>query len=133
MEKFKRFRTLATGIIIGVVLSIGVAAFAAGTIKSAEYNINKVVFNGEELTLTAPLISVIDEATPQDFANYMPVRAVPEAMGYVVSWDEAHSSINIVSPAEEPLASIPLAKVIMVGREVTVPGSSDSEPEYVVD
>lgn len=128
MEKFKRIGTLATGVIIGVVLSIGATAFAAGTIKSAEYNSNKVLLNGEELKLAAPLISIVEEETPQNTVNYMLVRAVLEAMGYVVSWDAASNSINIVSPVEKPVASAPLAKITMGGSEVTAPNPSGSAP-----
>lgn len=69
--------------------------FAAGGIKSAEFNSNKVFFNGNEISLSAqPMISLVKDGETA-FSNYMPVRAVLEAMGYEVEWDEDVRAVNI--------------------------------------
>ncbi len=101
MKKFSSYRQLLTGIIIGVILSLGVTALGATKILRAEYNNAKVIFNNRVLELKDPIVSIVDEATPQNATNYMPVRAVLEAMQYDVSWDEAQKAIIVKSRVKE--------------------------------
>jgi len=136
MKKLKRIGTLATGIIIGIVLSVATTVFAAGVIKSAVYNSNKVIFDGEELELAMPLISVTEEETPNSFSNYMPVRAVLEAMGYTVGWDGDTNSVTVssnVAPSTAPAqaAAAPVAKVKISGRDFTTENAPKTQ--HVVD
>ena len=81
--------------LIGAVLATGITAFALGNIISAEYNHElKVIYNGQELQLAAPMIAIVDSDNPRSAVNYMPIRAVLEAMGYNVGWDsEARAAL----------------------------------------
>lgn len=83
---------LATGAVIGVVGLTTV--FAAGNIKSATFNDNQVIYNGQTLSLSQPMVSVVKEGE-KNASNYMPVRAVLEAMGYTVDWDSSKNAVVI--------------------------------------
>ena len=122
---FKRYGMLITGIVIGAMLAASVTAIAA-SILSADYNANKVIFDGKELELERPLISVIDdEMTDGAFANYMPVRAVLEAMGYSVAWDSANSSVIVTTAKELTLSQTVI--VALMGSPVDVHISADAD------
>jgi hypothetical protein len=75
--------------------------FAATRIKSAEYNDVTVLAEGRLITLEQPLISVIDDASPNNKTNYMPVRGVLEALGYTVIWNGSENQI-VISRPESP-------------------------------
>jgi len=97
MKKFKIAKLLVVGFVLGFLL-MGTTILATGTIRSATFNSNIVIFNGTQLNLDMPLISVVLEESPDFSSNYMPVRAVLEAMGYTVGWDGENSAILITSP-----------------------------------
>ncbi|MDR1688118.1 MAG: copper amine oxidase N-terminal domain-containing protein [Clostridiales bacterium] len=92
-----------------VPLTDGVSAPAAGTVSKAEYNATKVIFDGNELQLSAALISIVDEAALGFTVNYMPVRAVLEGMGYGVEWSEAENAIRLTSQVSEEVIAEPVA------------------------
>lgn len=80
------------GVMVG---AIGLTtAFAAGNIKSATFNDNQVIYNGQTLSLSQPMVSVVKEGE-KNASNYMPVRAVLEAMGYTVDWDSSRNAVVI--------------------------------------
>ncbi len=94
MKKF------ACGLLAGVLISSSVA-YGASVIKSAEFNTNKVIFNGKQLDLSAqPMVSVIAQGS-DNASNYMPVRAVLEGMGYQVDWDNASKAVVVKSKGAE--------------------------------
>lgn len=88
----QHFKSFVAGIIVGVV---GLTtAFAAGSIKTATFNNNQVIYNGQTLSLSQPMVSIVKEGE-KNASNYMPVRAVLEAMGYTVDWDGAKNAVII--------------------------------------
>ncbi|MDR1688149.1 MAG: copper amine oxidase N-terminal domain-containing protein [Clostridiales bacterium] len=87
----------------------GVSASAEGTVAKAEYNATKVIFDGNELPLSAALISIVDEAAPGFSVNYMPVRAVLEGMGYAVEWSEAENAIRLTTQVSQEVIAEPVA------------------------
>ena len=97
MKKIKNAKMFITGLVVGLLLA-GTTVLAANAIASATFNDTRVIFNGEMLELPLPLISVITEANPYAISNYMPVRAVLEAMGYVVDWDGENNAILVSTP-----------------------------------
>jgi len=97
MKKIRSVKMLVIGLIVGILLS-SATAFAATAISTATFNSTKVVFNGNDLDLAMPLISVITADNPEFASNYMPVRTVLEAMGYVVDWDGANNAVLVSSP-----------------------------------
>ena len=90
--KSKLFTTYLAGIMTAVLLMSVV--MATGVIKNVEFNSNKVILNGNNLELSEQMISVTKEGE-DGFRNYMPVRAVLEAMGYNVDWDNATNSVLV--------------------------------------
>jgi len=96
MRKLKNVKMLLAGLVIGILLA-GTTVFAAGAIGSATFNNTSVVFNGQQLDLAMPLISVVLEGET-NASNYMPVRAVLEAMGYDVDWDGANNAVLVTMP-----------------------------------
>ena len=75
-------------------LCVGGASASSG-ISSAEYNENKVMYNGNELDLSErPMISVVKEGEVY-FSNYMSIRAVLEEMGFLVDWDEDTNTVIV--------------------------------------
>ena len=110
----KRYGVLITGIIIGAMLATTITAIAAN-ILSADYNENKVIYDGQELQLDRPMISVVDdEMAGGAFANYMPVRAVLEAMGYAVVWDGANNAVIVTTPGEQPASNLTLSQTVTI-------------------
>ncbi len=80
------------GVMVG---AIGLTtAFAAGSVKTATFNENQVIYNGQTLSLSQPMVSVVKEGE-KNASNYMPVRAVLEAMGYTVDWDSSKNAVVI--------------------------------------
>ena len=123
MKKF------VAGLLCGMLLS-SVALFGASTIKSAEFNSNKVVFDGKALDLSAaPMISVIKEGETA-IVNYMPVQAILGQMGYDVTWDGAAKTVIINTKA--PASDSPRNSFSWVGiYEGSIPGA-DSEIKTVI-
>lgn len=100
---------IATGVVIGVV---GLTtAFAAGSIKTATFNENQVIYNGQTLTLSQPMVSVVKEGE-KNASNYMPVRAVLEAMGYTVDWDSSKNAVVINGNGTTEILDPEMEKVI---------------------
>lgn len=88
----QHLKWFVAGVMVG---AIGLTtAFAAGSIKTATFNDNQVIYNGQALTLSQPMVSVVKEGE-KNVSNYMPVRAVLEAMGYTVDWDSSRNAVII--------------------------------------
>ena len=93
---FRRYGLFVAGVIIGSVLAATITAIAVGEIISAQYNHElKVIYNGNELDLDVPMIAVVDSDDPRSAVNYMPIRAVLEAMGYDVDYDPVNRAALI--------------------------------------
>lgn len=71
-------KSIVCGILIGV---LGVTTvIASNGIKSAEFKDYKFIFNGTEIALSQPIISVVKEGA-YDEVNYIPMRDVADIMG----------------------------------------------------
>ena len=126
----KRYGLLITGVIIGALLTTAATALAAN-ILSADYNANKVIFDGQELELDRPLISVVDDEMDGAFANYMPIRAVLEAMGYTVVWDGANSAVLVTTPSASNLTLTQTVNIeLMMGGPVPVAVVITADPDF---
>ena len=88
MKKF------SLGLLIGILLSSSIIVFGANIIKSAEYNNTNVSINGVVQELENPLVSIIEEGSP-NMVNYMPIREILENLGYNVNWIESKNTIDI--------------------------------------
>jgi hypothetical protein len=97
MKKIKGVKLFVTGLVAGILVSAGITVAATSVIRSAAFNDVAMTFNSQGLNLDVPLISVITEANPDVASNYMPARAVLEAMGYIVEWDGENNTIHVRS------------------------------------
>ena len=130
MSKSKNVSLLVMGVVIGIVMTMTFSAVAAGRILSAEYNEVTVSLGGEALNLQTPLISVIDEATPEYAANYMPLRAVLEALGYDIKWDGAIGNIDIIAKDDDATEEIAAPTTNPAGEDfIDAPEQTLSLPE----
>lgn len=92
MKKIE-FKSMILGFIIGTLTITSVSATTI-SIKTAKYNDTKIIYNGNELNLSQPIITVINEGS-QYGSNYMPIRYVLENMGYNVEWDGKNNAVLI--------------------------------------
>ena len=99
LKKLKNTRLFIAGLLVGVLLAAGTTVIANTVISSATFNANRVIFDGQVLELNMPLISVVLEGQT-DIINYMPVRAVLEAMGYEVDWDGPNNAVLVTTVPE---------------------------------
>lgn len=63
-------------------------------IKSAAITKNKVYFNGNEIKLKAPLISIVKDGS-SEIELYMPMNELLEYMNFKVEWNSKDSSVNL--------------------------------------
>ena len=84
----KRVGTFITGLLVGVTLFGGTAAYAAGIM--AEQSINRFFVDGQEVQLNAYAING---------SNYLKLRDIGKAVGFNVYWDTELHCVQIVSDA----------------------------------
>ncbi len=96
--KFKTFRDVSVGIVIGALM-VGSVTTAFGKVSQmnipVSYNNIKIVVDGKQL-------STDKEPFIFDGTTYLPVRAVGEAVGKVVSWDGATQTVTLSAKTEAP-------------------------------
>jgi len=111
-----------------------VADVQVPAIQSAQYNQNKVIFNGQTLDLSGqPMISVQEEGVSGIY-NYMPVRAVLEQMGYAVAWDGVNYAVLVTTPVAAAPTSFPAATpaptAALVPSATPVPSAAANSGAY---
>ncbi|MBQ9345983.1 MAG: DUF5067 domain-containing protein [Oscillibacter sp.] len=100
MNKWRRYLTAAAAALM-VCMAAGSASGSVGKVtQELEYRNIKVTLNGEALDLRN---AVGDPVEPFMFGgtNYLPVRALAEALGLEVSWDGASATVVLKEPGEE--------------------------------
>ena len=127
------------GILLGLFIPAGVFVFANTVIKSAEYNNTTISLNGQKIEMSQSFVSIVDEATPDYFSNYMPLREILEKLGYKVDWEESTRNVNI-SNISAPVAEIKpsLQKKTYEGNGnridyLEVSGMADSEMQKMLN
>ncbi len=93
----KRLQGLILGILIGAVITGGVV-FSQQISKTAElcYNNIKVFVDGEEIIPRDVLGNIVEPFSIDD-TTYLPVRAIANALGKEVVWEEETQSVYISS------------------------------------
>jgi hypothetical protein len=87
------FKGLISGLIIGILITTLAVSYAVSTIKEAYINPSvKISYNGQQIA--TEVITVVKQGDTNG-SNYVPVRALSEAMDKTVSWDGATSTISI--------------------------------------
>jgi len=98
MKKQKSLRMLVLGLVIGILVAATTTLAATSAITSASFNETSIIFDGQVLDLPMPLISVVTTENPDAVSNFMPVRAVLEAMGYEIGWDGENNAVLVFTP-----------------------------------
>lgn len=93
-QKMKQSRTFLMGMVTTLLLiSLSVSAFAAyNQSLTVTYDDIKLNINGMQITPKDVTGRVVEPFTYQG-TTYLPVRAVGEAVGYTVSWDQTTKTV----------------------------------------
>ena len=91
---------LAGGLIVAAVAGLAVPALAATGSRQVwvDYSDIKLVINGETVTPRDGDGSVVEPFTI-DGTTYLPVRAVADALGMDVDWNDSTNTITLTDPA----------------------------------
>lgn len=81
------------GLLIGIMLTLGVTTYAVPEIQSAIFSDIKLIVNGEQVD--SEIVSVVTTDNPNYMTNYVPARALSEALGAEVEWDGKNKVINV--------------------------------------
>ena len=98
----KSLKSYAAGVFTGLLLcalAVSVSAKVGKVTQELEYRNIKVSLNGKTLDLRN---AAGEKVEPFMFngTNYLPVRALAEALGLRVSWDDANATVVLSTPAE---------------------------------
>lgn len=88
-------KALVSGIITGILIMCGCAVYAAGGLRYAVYNGSKVIYNSRLLNLNGKRLVSAAKDKERYASNYMPARAVFEAMGYEVGWNPETNTVTV--------------------------------------
>ncbi|MCF0150100.1 MAG: copper amine oxidase N-terminal domain-containing protein [Firmicutes bacterium] len=128
-------RSFLAGVLLCAIvfaMTLSAAASQAGVSKTLYYKDIKVSLDGSALTLTdsegRPVEPFIIEGT-----TYLPVRAISQALGLTVDWDETTNTVLLTQPA----SPAPAVKVSLTlkGGSLTAGGAgfvlhNDSDRDY---
>lgn len=105
------FRSFISGVLV-TLLCVGLISSAAATIGqrtlTANYNDIKIMLNGKQLIPRDATGAVVEPFTVNG-TNYLPVRAIGEALGLSVDWDGSTSTVILTSTSagQSPSQSVP--------------------------
>lgn len=127
MKKF------ACGLLVGFLLAFSVSLYASTvpSIKSAQFAPDiKLIVNGE--AIDTPIVSVVTVENPGYMTNYVPARALSEALGATVTWDGANRTINV--DTEAAIQSAPATQSTPITEAVPTPPAKNDVglPQLVV-
>lgn len=108
----KRFKTFAAGLLIGIIITGTITAFAEGqSFVQAFLGNYKITVDGKDLQLASDTAII-------NYNNriYTPSRAVAEALGATVGWDELSQTVTIKSP-EPKIVEREIEKIVEVPAE----------------
>lgn len=106
-------------ILVIVAVSIVASTVLAAGITYKGYNVINVVLNGQALTSDVPAINL-------DGRTMLPVRAIAEAVGADVQWDEATQTVTLTTGAAAPTVPVAPGGAIVEGVRGIVWGSSQA-------
>ena len=118
------------GLLVGIILTMGVTVSAVPEIKSAVFSPDiKLVVNGK--TLDTQIVSVVKSGEVK-MTNYVPARALSEALGATVTWDGANRTINV--DTEAAIQSAPATQSTPITEAVPTPPAKNDVglPQLVV-
>jgi hypothetical protein len=84
-------------------------------IKSAEFNTCKVYYNGKDLGLKKPLVTIVKEGDSEP-QLYMPMDEILEYMHFKVEWNTKDNAVNLIMNGQNKQENIDIK-----------PNSSDNE------
>lgn len=116
------------GLLVGIMLTMGVTVSAVPEIKSAVFSPDiKLVVNGK--TLDTQIVSVV-KTGEVNMTNYVPARALSEALGATVTWDGKERVISVNTESKEVSATPAQTQAPAVEAK---PNPDIPYPVYLVD
>jgi hypothetical protein len=101
------------GLLVGIALTMGVTVSAVPEIKSAVFSPDiKLIVNGE--AIDTPVVSVVTVENPGYMTNYVPARALSEALGATVTWDGKARTISVSTDEPVTASSVPTQSSVTV-------------------
>ena len=97
MKKLPSFFAGALTMLLVMSLVVGASAYSGKVTKELTYNNISVTLDGKKLDLRDVQGNSV-EPFIFDGTNYLPVRAISEALGLTVSWDGATNTVVLQSP-----------------------------------
>lgn len=100
-----------------IVCLAGTAIATTGKVtKELEYRNISVSLDGQKLNLTDAKGNPV-EPFMFDGTNYLPVRALAEALGLDVAWDSANATVVLTTPGKTPATSVGEG-MYLVGKDI---------------
>ena len=102
----KNLNKKSISLLVVVLLLVGIAGTAYAALNQKTINVSsgvKIYMNGKELIPTDVNGKVVD-AFVYEGTTYLPARALSEALGKNVEWDDATGSVYITDPGTEATA-----------------------------
>ena len=107
------------GILIGTMFVTSTAAISQTVQKTLLYNNLKITLDGEEV-IPKDANGVYVEPFAIDGTTYLPVRAISNALGLGVDWDQKTSTVVLTSPKEETVPASPTGLVLYDANGVKI-------------
>ena len=107
------------GILIGSMFMTSAAAISETVQKTLLYNNLKITLDGEEV-IPKDANGVYVEPFAIDGTTYLPVRAISNALGLGVDWDQKTSTVILTSPKEETDPASPTGLVLYDANGVKI-------------
>lgn len=101
--KSKQIRSFLTGVLVAVlVLGLSFSALAAYQKQATlDYTGIKITLDGQAVTPTNALGAPVEPFAIEG-TTYLPVRAIANALGLGVEWDQATQTVKLTSPTPAP-------------------------------
>jgi Copper amine oxidase N-terminal domain. len=96
--KSSTLKAFTSGVIVASIVSLSMSVFAESLEKqiTVAYNNIKVSINGQQATLKDSSGNAVEPFT-YNGTVYLPVRAVSQALGCTVAWDDTTSTVKLTS------------------------------------
>lgn len=107
------------GILIGTMFMTSAAAVSQTVQKTLLYNNLKITLDGVEV-IPKDANGVYVEPFAIDGTTYLPVRAISNALGLGVDWDQKTSTVILTSPKEETDPASPTGLVLYDANGVKI-------------
>ena len=123
----KKIIVILTVVLAAAALTVGVFASTGAVQVTLNYRDIRITLNGQEIQ---PKDAGGNPVEPFiiDGTTWLPVRAVSEALGLDVQWDEETSTVQLTEiPSEEPANDLAASEIPQSPNDTPAPPSADTE------